>query len=154
MFARLCALALGGAASVGLGGMLMSAGTPPTQGAPRPSSNPATAVARLNAALITHDLEALAAAITDDCVFENTAPAPDGTRFSGRAAVLQFWQRWFASNPDGRFEVEEEFAAGDRYVVRWVYRKTRDGQPWHLRGVDVFRVREGRVSEKLAYVKG
>jgi ketosteroid isomerase-like protein len=29
-----------------------------------------------------------------------------------------------------------------------------DGQPWHLRGVDVFRVRDGKVAEKLAYVKG
>jgi ketosteroid isomerase-like protein len=42
----------------------------------------------------------------------------------------------------------------DRAVVRWVYQKTRNGQPWHLRGVDVFRVRDGRVAEKLAYVKG
>jgi len=30
----------------------------------------------------------------------------------------------------------------------------KDGQPWHLRGVDVFRVRDGKVAEKLAYVKG
>jgi ketosteroid isomerase-like protein len=87
-------------------------------------------------------------------VFENTAPAPDGTRFAGRDAVLKFWQGWFANNPDGRFEAEEEFGAGDRHVVRWIYRKMRDGKPWHLRGVDVFRVRDGRVSEKLAYVKG
>ncbi len=33
-------------------------------------------------------------------------------------------------------------------------RKVRDGQPWHLRGVDVFPVREGKVAAKLAYVKG
>ena len=131
----------------------MSAGTPNAQGASAPSPTMA-AVASLNAAINAHDVDALGAAITDDCVFENTAPAPDGTRFAGRAAVLAFWEGWFANNPDGRFEVEEEFAAGDRYVVRWVYRKTRDGKPWHLRGVDVFRVRDGRVSEKLAYVKG
>jgi len=29
-----------------------------------------------------------------------------------------------------------------------------DGKPGHVRGVDVFRVREGKVAEKLAYVKG
>ena len=28
--------------------------------------------------------------------------------------------------------------SGDRAVVLWVYRKMRKGQPWHLRGVDVF----------------
>jgi hypothetical protein len=38
--------------------------------------------------------------------------------------------------------------------VRWIYHKTKDGKPWHLRGVDVFKVVDGKVSEKLAYVKG
>jgi ketosteroid isomerase-like protein len=152
MLPRLCTL-FGGVASVGLGGLLMSPeSTPPSRQAAAAPGN--AAVARLNAAINAHDLPALSAAITDDCVFENTAPAPDGTRIAGRIAVLQFWERWFTSNPEGRFEVEEEFTAGDRVVVRWVYRKTREGRPWHLRGVDVFRVRDGRVAEKLAYVKG
>lgn len=44
--------------------------------------------------------------------------------------------------------------SGDRAVVRWVYLKTRNGQPWHVRGVDVFTVRDGKVAAKLAYVKG
>jgi ketosteroid isomerase-like protein len=114
----------------------------------------AAAVARFNDAINAHDLEALARAMHDACVFENTAPAPDGARFEGKAAVLGFWERWFRNNPDGRFEVEDAFASGDRFVVRWIYRKTRDGQPWHLRGVDLFRVRDGLVVEKLAYVKG
>jgi hypothetical protein len=30
----------------------------------------------------------------------------------------------------------------------------RNGQPWHLRGVDVFTVRDGKVAAKFAYVKG
>jgi ketosteroid isomerase-like protein len=114
----------------------------------------AAAVARLNAAINAKDLTALREALTDDCVFENTAPAPDGTRYTGKAEVLAFWERWFRNNADATFEVEEEFGAGDRYVVRWIYRKVHDGKPWHLRGVDVFRVRDGRVAEKLAYVKG
>jgi ketosteroid isomerase-like protein len=114
----------------------------------------AAAVTRLNDAVNAHDIAALAAALTDDCVFENTAPAPDGTRFEGRAAVLGFFEKWFRLNPDARFEVEEAFSSGDRYVVRWVYRKMRDGKPWHLRGVDILRVRDGKVAEKLAYVKG
>jgi ketosteroid isomerase-like protein len=43
---------------------------------------------------------------------------------------------------------------GDRAVVPWVYRKMRKGQPWHLRGVDAFTVRDGQVAAKLAYVNG
>jgi len=60
----------------------------------------------------------------------------------------------FARNPDARFEAEEMIVSGDRAVVRWVYRKMRNGQPWHIRGVDVFTVRDGKVAAKLAYVKG
>ena len=30
----------------------------------------------------------------------------------------------------------------------------RNGEPWHLRGVDIFKVRDGKVAAKFAYVKG
>jgi hypothetical protein len=30
----------------------------------------------------------------------------------------------------------------------------RDGKPWHLGGVDLFKVTDGKVAEKLSYVKG
>jgi ketosteroid isomerase-like protein len=91
---------------------------------------------------------------TDDTAFEDTSSPPDGTRVEGKAAVLTFWREWFVRNPDARFETEETIVSGDRAVVRWVYRKVRNGQPWHLRGVDVFTVRDGKVAAKLAYVKG
>jgi len=52
------------------------------------------------------------------------------------------------------FETEEAFAAGDRAVVRWRFTWGRAGDGGHVRGVDVFRVRDGKVAEKLAYVKG
>jgi ketosteroid isomerase-like protein len=112
------------------------------------------AVDNFNAAINRHDIDAVMNAMTDDCVFENTNPPPDGGRFVGADAVKAFWQKFFDSNPDAVFEAEEIFATGDRCVVRWVYRKTKDGKPWHLRGVDVFRIRNGKVAEKLAYVKG
>jgi steroid delta-isomerase-like uncharacterized protein len=111
-------------------------------------------VRRFNEAFNLHDVDSIMAAMTDDCVFENTNPAPDGKRYQGEAEVRAFWENLFQSSPDALFEAEEMFAVEDRCVVRWIYRKTRDGQPWHLRGVDVFRVRDGRVAEKLAYVKG
>lgn len=101
-----------------------------------------------------HNADALAAFLTEDTVFEDTSPAPDGRRVEGRAAVVDFWRGWFARNPDARFEAEEVVISGNRAVVLWVYRKMRNGQPWHLRGVDIFTVREGKVAAKLAYVKG
>jgi ketosteroid isomerase-like protein len=112
------------------------------------------AVERFNSAFNRHDVDGVMAAMTDDCVFENTNPPPDGARYEGQAAVRAFWENFFRSSPSAVFEAEEMFASEDRCVVRWVYRKVKDGKPWHLRGVDVFRVREGKVAEKLAYVKG
>lgn len=112
------------------------------------------AVERFNDAFNRRNADAVMDAMTEDCVFENTAPAPDGTRLEGAKDVRSYWQRFFTSNPDAHFDAEEMFTSGDRCVVRWVYHKTKDGRPWHLRGVDVFRVRGGKVAEKLSYVKG
>lgn len=111
-------------------------------------------IQRFNDAFNKHDADALSALLSDDTVFEDTSPAPDGRRIEGKAAVVEFWRGWFAHNLDAHFETEEMFVSGNRAVVRWVYRKMRNGQPWHLRGVDVFTVRDGRVAAKLAYVKG
>ena len=109
---------------------------------------------RFNEAFNRHDADALAAVLTDDTVFEDTSPAPDGNRIAGKTAVVAYWRNWFARNADAKFDSEDMIVSGDRAVVRWVYRKVRNGQPWHLRGVDVFTVRDGKVAAKLAYVKG
>ncbi len=122
-----------------------------------PLSNPDStraAVERFNEAFNRHDVDGVMKCMTDDCVFENTNPPPDGARVVGAAAVRAYWQKFFTSNPDAIFEVEDLIVSGDRCVVQWIYRKTKEGKPWHLRGVDVFRVRDGKVAEKFSYVKG
>jgi ketosteroid isomerase-like protein len=113
------------------------------------------AVAALGRAFETRDAGAVMACMTEDCVFENTMPAPDGERLTGAAAVGDFWKRFFASTPSARFQTEEAFAAGDRAVVRWIFDWDEGPENrGHVRGVDVLRVRSGLVAEKLAYVKG
>lgn len=109
---------------------------------------------RFNEAFNRHDADAVGALLTEDTVFEDTSPAPDGARYEGKPAVVDYWRKWFARNADAKFDAEEMIISGDRAIVRWVYRKVRNGQPWHLRGVDVFTVRDGKVAAKLAYVKG
>ena len=108
---------------------------------------------RFNEAFNRHDADALAAVLTDDTIFEDTS-APDGRRVQGKVAVVEYWRAWFTRNTDASFETEDVIVSGDRAVALWVYRKTRHGQPWHLRGLDVFTVRDGKVAAKLAYVKG
>lgn len=113
-----------------------------------------TAVDRFNEAFNRHDADALSACLTDDTVFEDTSPAPDGRRIEGKPAVVDYWRAWFARNADAHFDAEDVIVSGNRATVLWVYRKLRNGQPWHLRGVDVFTVRDGKIAAKLAYVKG
>jgi ketosteroid isomerase-like protein len=112
------------------------------------------AVNGFNEAFNRHDVDAIMAHMTEDCVFENTRPVPDGERIVGSTHVRQFWERFFARSPEARFETEEVVTAGDRCVVRWVYHWVREGVAGHVRGVDLFRVRAGKVAEKLSYVKG
>jgi uncharacterized protein (TIGR03086 family) len=112
-------------------------------------------VARFSAAFGSGDVDAIMALMTDDCVFEATGPPPDGGRFEGQTSVRGVWEEVFGGTVDARFEEEESFVSGDRAVLRWRYSWTDgDGSPGHVRGVDVLRLRDGKVAEKLSYVKG
>ena len=134
--------------------VLSSASMMTDQNPPAEARTTRAVVDRFNDAINRHDADAVAALLTEDTVFEDTSPVPDGQRMEGRTAVVAFWRAWLARNPDAVFDAEEVIVSADRAVVRWIYRKQRDGQPWHLRGVDVFTVRDGKVAAKLAYVKG
>jgi ketosteroid isomerase-like protein len=101
-----------------------------------------------------HDVTGIMALMSDDCVFENTYPPPDGERFVGQVAVRACWQTLFEQSPQAHFAVEELWACGERALLRWNYRWGGDGAQGHVRGVDVFLVRAGKVAEKLSYVKG
>jgi ketosteroid isomerase-like protein len=106
------------------------------------------AIERLDAAFDRGDIDAFMAAMADDCVWESFTPAPDGHRHEGQAAVRQAMVGFLGSSPV--FDGEEMFACGDHATVRWTCRF--DGG--HVRGVDVVRVRDGKVAEILSYVKG
>lgn len=110
---------------------------------------------RFNDASNRHDVDAMMAMMTADCVFDNTLPAPDGTPFQGQADVSRFWNEFFDSSPHAHFEVEEMFLHGDRAVQRWIYTWIdAQGVNGHVRGVDVLRFRGGLIAEKFSYVKG
>jgi ketosteroid isomerase-like protein len=107
-------------------------------------------IERFNDAINRRDLDAAMEQVADDVVFENTSPPPDGERIVGRDAMRAWWAEFLATNPRAHFEPEEIVPVDDRVFVRWRY-------TWgagHVRGVDLFRVREGLIVEKLAYVKG
>ena len=111
--------------------------------------DPLEVVEKFGLAWADHDLDSALSMITDDCVFDSTGPVPDGARHEGRDAIRRAWQPIF-DDATSQFDAEDTFAAGDRVVQLWRY-TWADG---HIRGVDVFRVRDAKVAEKFSYVKG
>jgi predicted SnoaL-like aldol condensation-catalyzing enzyme len=112
-------------------------------------------VLEFNQAFNRHDVAAMMQLMSNDCIFENTAPAPDGALYSGKEAVTQYWQDFFRQSPQAHIQVEEIFGFGERCVMRWKYSWVdAEGGKGYVRGVDIFRVRDGSILEKLSYVKG
>jgi len=107
-------------------------------------------VLEFNEAFNRHDVDAMMKLMSEDCIFENTDPAPDGTVYSGKQAVTLFWQDFFQQSPQARIEIEDIFGFGEKCIMRWRY-SWGEG---HVRGVDLFKVEDGLIREKLSYVKG
>jgi ketosteroid isomerase-like protein len=81
--------------------------------------------------------------------------SPNGERYEGSVAISALFRQLFDSADERTFDTEELIIGGDRAVVRWRHHWVdRSGRPGHVRGVDVLRVRDGKVAEKLSYVKG
>jgi ketosteroid isomerase-like protein len=98
-----------------------------------------------------HDPAAFVELVADDCIIENTTPAPNGSLHVGKQACLAFWQRLAAAAGTG-FSREEVSVTGDRAIVRWRY-QWGDEESQSVRGVNLMRVRDGRVVEAMGYVK-
>ena len=105
---------------------------------------------RFNDVFQLHDPSALAELVAEDCVIENTVPAPDGARHAGREACVGLWSA-VATQAGTRFDLEETFVAGERATIRWRYFRA-DGNS--IRGVNLMRVAERRIVEAMGYVKG
>jgi len=112
-------------------------------------------VIEFNEAFNRQDVPGMLKLMTGDCKFENPSPAPDGSVYTGKAALNQFWQDFFFRSPQARITIEEVFGFGFRCVIRWRLDWVEsEGKQRHVRGVDLYQVKEGLISEKLSYVKG
>ncbi|WP_299030129.1 nuclear transport factor 2 family protein [uncultured Thermanaerothrix sp.] len=112
-------------------------------------------VLAFNEAFNRQDIKAMMALMSEDVVFENTSPAPDGAVYRGKEAVTRFWEEFFRQSPQAHIEIEEIFGMGFRCVMRWRYTWVdASGIPGHVRGVDIYRIKQDHICEKLSYVKG
>ncbi len=104
---------------------------------------------RFNQAFLEHDPAILEELIASDCVMESIQPAPNGTRYEGYDACLAFWQA-IATDSVAYFDVEDTIAMGDHAIIRWRF---NFGDGGSVRGVNLMRVRNGRIVEALGYAK-
>jgi ketosteroid isomerase-like protein len=112
-------------------------------------------VIEFNEAFNRHDVAGMMKLMSEDCVFENTDPAPDGAIYTGKEAVTRFWQDFFAQSPHAHIKIEEIFGFGNRCIMLWRYDwEDASGAKGHVRGVDIFRIQNSFICEKLSYVKG
>ena len=86
--------------------------------------------------------------IADDCVMEGVGPEPDGNRWTGYDECLAGWQA-LVRDPNIRFETEHIEVYDDRGVIRWRLHSPEAT----FRGVNLMRVRDGKIMEALGYGK-
>ena len=78
-------------------------------------------VLAFNEAFNRHDVARMMALMSEDCVYEHNAPAPDGTQYLGKESISQLWQDFFRESPEAHIEIEEIFGLGMRCVMHWRY---------------------------------
>jgi steroid delta-isomerase-like uncharacterized protein len=102
-----------------------------------------------------HDLDALMAMMTDDCVFDASAgPHVEGERAEGAQAVRAAFAAVFDAFPDAHWANARHFVAGSRGVSEWTFNGTRrDGTRVEVNGCDVFTFRDGKIAVKNSYRK-
>jgi len=107
-----------------------------------------------NEAFNRHDVEEMMGLMSEDCVYEHNSPSPDGTAYSGKETITEFWQDFFRESPQAHIEIEEIFGLGMRCVMRWRYDWVdATGKKIHVRGVDIFKLKDGLICEQFSYVK-
>jgi len=102
-----------------------------------------------------HDVEAILAAMTEDCVFEASA-GPDvcGRRYEGPREVGKAFAEVFETFPDAQWRGARHFLIGDRGLSEWTFSRTRaDGTRVEVTGCDIFTFRDGRIAVKNSYRK-
>jgi hypothetical protein len=104
-----------------------------------------------DAAFRLHDPGLLEGLVADECVIEDTGPAPDGARHEGGPACLARWSE-LAANRALRFSTEPAEIHGDLAVAPWVL-QWGEGEDDRVRGVNLIRIRGGRIVEARGYVK-
>ena len=109
-------------------------------------------VERLAAALNAHDLESAVALIHPD--YDSRQPAHPARDFVGRGQMRANWQAMLAGIPDFHADLVRSVVDGDVIWSEWHWTGSRvDGEPFEVRGVTLFTVRDDLVVAGRLYME-
>jgi ketosteroid isomerase-like protein len=112
-------------------------------------TDPRKLIERFNAAWLLGDLEAVSALLDDGVTYcPNAWDGPAGV-VRGRDAVTEVFAAQIG--PGEGPALGDVFASGDRVVCEWQWPVAEDGTV--LRGLDLYRIRDGRIVAKDVYGK-
>lgn len=102
------------------------------------------------------DVDGILACVTEDFEWRLAAgpDAPDGRIVRGKDAVRRALEERSREIAEMRFSETEVAIAGDKVFGSFRARgQTRDGRAIDVRGIDVYRIRDGRIALKDSYWK-
>jgi len=107
------------------------------------------------AAFNRHDVTGMVKLLSNDCVLETASPLPDGAVYSGIDDIRGYWDELFRGSPLAHIKIEETFGMGLRCIAHWKYEwEDEDGEKKHIRGIEVFQVKDDLICKMSSYVKG
>jgi ketosteroid isomerase-like protein len=109
-------------------------------------------ISQFNDAFKLHDVSILNNLIAEDCIMETAMPAPNGSRTVGKKDCLDFWQQ-LIEEKGTQFSPEEVIVVGEKAIILWRY-NWAEGLENSVRGASIVTVKNGLITEALAYVKG
>ena len=109
-----------------------------------------------SAAWNAHDLDAIMAMSSDDCVFLASAgSSPSGAVHKGQAAVRTAYQNIFNTFKDAQWSNSRStWIAKDRVLTEWCFQATKaDGTSLVVDGLDLLEISDDKVRVKNSYRK-
>lgn len=93
------------------------------------------------------DVDAIVAHYHDDATYQD-----GGGRWSGVDAIRAFYRSSVAAYPEIRVSLLDDFPAAAGCAVEFhAVLRDRDGRSWVIRGVNLFRVHDGRFTSVRSY---
>ena len=71
-------------------------------------------VVAFNEAVNRHDVAGMVKLLSDDCIFDTSAPAPDGAVYTGKEAITQYLHDFFQKFPQAHIQIEDIYGFGHR----------------------------------------